>query len=89
MCWARAPSAMPAAAGFPRTRLRRRAQLQRGDGRIIDEEIKKIVDEAHDRAVQLLTENKDVLVRVAEALIERETIDGERTRHAHARRATA
>lgn len=44
--------------------------------RIIDEEVKKIVDEAHQRSVQILTDNKDVLVKVAEALIERETIDG-------------
>lgn len=44
--------------------------------RIIDEEVKKIVDEAHQRSVQLLTDNKDVLVKVAESLIERETIDG-------------
>lgn len=42
---------------------------------VIDEEIKSMVDEAHQRAVQILTEHKDVLVRVAEALIERETID--------------
>jgi cell division protease FtsH len=44
--------------------------------RIIDEEIKKIIDEAHSRAVQILTDRKDILVRVAEALIERETLDG-------------
>jgi cell division protease FtsH len=43
--------------------------------RIIDEEIKKIVDEAHQRAVQLLKVNRNVLNRVAEALIERETLD--------------
>lgn len=43
---------------------------------IIDTEVKKIVDEAHQRAVKILAENKDMLVRVAEALIERETIDG-------------
>ncbi|MCX7717089.1 MAG: ATP-dependent zinc metalloprotease FtsH [Candidatus Sumerlaeaceae bacterium] len=43
---------------------------------IIDEEIKKIISEAHRRAVQILTEHRDVLDRVAAALIERETIDG-------------
>lgn len=44
--------------------------------RIIDEEIKQIVDEAHERAVKLLEANKDVLIKVGEALIERETLDG-------------
>jgi cell division protease FtsH len=42
---------------------------------LIDREIKRIVDEAYERAKKLLTENKDVLIRVAEALIERETLD--------------
>ena len=42
---------------------------------IIDEEIKKIVDEAYGRAVSILTENREVLIRVSEALIERETLD--------------
>ncbi len=44
---------------------------------IIDQEIKSIVDEAHRRAVQILTDNRDLLTRVAETLIERETISGE------------
>jgi len=43
---------------------------------VIDAEIKKIVDEAHERAVNILTEHKDILIRVSEALIERETLDG-------------
>ncbi|MCX7019309.1 MAG: ATP-dependent zinc metalloprotease FtsH [bacterium] len=42
----------------------------------IDQEIKKIVDEAHQRAKDILSTNKDALVSVAEALIERETLDG-------------
>ena len=33
------------------------------------------MDEAHGRAMKLLTDNRDMLERVAEALIERETID--------------
>ncbi|MCX7963021.1 MAG: ATP-dependent zinc metalloprotease FtsH [Candidatus Sumerlaea chitinivorans] len=43
---------------------------------LIDQEIKRIVDEAYARAKDLLTQHKDALIRVAEALIERETIDG-------------
>ena len=44
---------------------------------IIDQEIKSIVDEAHRRALEILTEQKDLLVTVSEALIERETLSGE------------
>jgi cell division protease FtsH len=43
----------------------------------IDEEIKRILDEAHQKAQNLLRENKDKLDRIADALLERETIDGE------------
>jgi cell division protease FtsH len=43
---------------------------------IIDEEIKKFISQAHQRAVDILTQHRDVLDRVANALIERETIDG-------------
>ncbi len=43
---------------------------------IIDQEIKRIIDEAHERSVKILTDNREVLIRVSEALIERETIDG-------------
>lgn len=42
---------------------------------LIDREIKRIVDEAYERAKKLLTDHKDILIRVAEALIERETLD--------------
>jgi cell division protease FtsH len=44
---------------------------------IIDEEVKKIVDEAHQRAVSILTENRDKLEMVAQRLLEVETIDYE------------
>ena len=41
---------------------------------IIDEEVHKIIEEAHERAVQLLTEKRSVLDNMARLLIERETI---------------
>ncbi len=44
----------------------------------IDAEIKAIVDDAYARCTKLLTENMDALERVAQALLEEETIDGER-----------
>ena len=41
---------------------------------VIDEEVRKIVDAAHERAVQLLSANRRVLDNMARVLIERETI---------------
>ena len=41
---------------------------------IIDEEVHKIIESAHERAVKLLSENRAVLDNMARVLIERETI---------------
>ena len=41
----------------------------------IDKEIKRIVDEQYARAIKLLTDNRDMLDRLANELLERETID--------------
>jgi cell division protease FtsH len=43
--------------------------------RIVDEEVKRILDEAHRRAHDVLDENKDLLESIAQALLERETLD--------------
>jgi len=45
--------------------------------RDIDDEIKRLVEEAYTEAERLLKENMDILTRVAEALLLVETIDGE------------
>ncbi len=45
--------------------------------REIDEEVKRIIDEAYAEAERLLKENMETLTRVAEALLLVETIDGE------------
>jgi cell division protease FtsH len=42
----------------------------------IDEEMRRIVGDAHDEAVQLLAENRDRLDALAEALVQAETLDG-------------
>ncbi|HEX8176061.1 MAG TPA: ATP-dependent zinc metalloprotease FtsH [Pyrinomonadaceae bacterium] len=42
----------------------------------IDQEVKKIVSDQYDRAQQIIEENRDVMVRLSEALLERETLDG-------------
>jgi len=46
----------------------------------IDREVRKIVTEAYERATSLLEENRDALVRLAEALLEREVLDAEQIR---------
>jgi len=43
--------------------------------RLIDEEVKRIIDEAYDRAKVVLQERIDILHRIANALLERETLD--------------
>ena len=42
----------------------------------IDHEVRDIIKSAYDRCHNLLSENRDILVRVSEMLIERETIEG-------------
>ena len=42
--------------------------------KIIDQEMRKIIDEAHARATKLLTDNRQILDNMARVLIERETI---------------
>ncbi|MGI6192420.1 MAG: ATP-dependent zinc metalloprotease FtsH [Christensenellales bacterium] len=44
---------------------------------LIDEEIRAIVEEAYAKVEQMLTENAEAVHRVANALIEREKLDGE------------
>jgi cell division protease FtsH len=42
----------------------------------IDEEIRALIDEAHDEALEILVENADVLDALAEKLLEVETVEG-------------
>ncbi len=44
---------------------------------VIDEEVKRIALEAYERAKQVLSANRDALIRIAEALLEFESLDGE------------
>ena len=41
----------------------------------IDEEVRKFVLQGYDRAKGILSENRDALIRIAEALLERESLD--------------
>ena len=45
--------------------------------RQIDDEVKRIIDRAYERALTILRENKDKLDTLAKTLIERETVEGE------------
>ena len=42
----------------------------------IDEQVRNFVMQGYERAKGILTENKDALIRIAEALLERESLDG-------------
>jgi cell division protease FtsH len=44
---------------------------------IVDDEVKHFLDEAHEAARTILTENRLLLDQIAAALLERETIDRE------------
>jgi cell division protease FtsH len=44
---------------------------------LIDEEVRRIVDEAHEQVVALLTENRARLDSLVQALLEHETLDEE------------
>jgi cell division protease FtsH len=46
----------------------------------IDREIKRLIDEAHERAHLLLKEHRDKLDRLAAALLEKEVLDGDEVR---------
>lgn len=45
--------------------------------RAIDEEIRRLISEAHEKAKSILTQHKDTLSRLAKKLIEVETLEGE------------
>lgn len=44
--------------------------------RVIDEEIRKIIEKAEDTATRILTKRRSALEKLAKGLLERETIDG-------------
>lgn len=54
--------------------------------RLIDEEVKKITDRCYQRAQKILTDNRDILESMKQALVEYETIDSEQVDDLMARR---
>jgi cell division protease FtsH len=51
------------------------AEVSESTQRIVDEEVRRIVEEAHSEVVELLSLHRDKLDRLTEALLERETLD--------------
>ncbi|HEX7023587.1 MAG TPA: ATP-dependent zinc metalloprotease FtsH [Gemmatimonadales bacterium] len=54
-----------------------RREISERTAQMVDEEVKRLLDEAHGHARELLTAHRSLLDRIATALLERETLDGE------------
>ncbi len=54
-----------------------RREISERTAQMVDGEVKRLVDEAYARATTILAENRELLDRIADALLERETIDRE------------
>jgi cell division protease FtsH len=54
-----------------------RREISERTAQMVDTEVKRLIDEAYARAMQIISENRDLLDRIAVALLDRETIDRE------------
>ena len=54
-----------------------RSEISQATAKLVDEEVKRFIDEANARATQILTDNIDDLHKLAEALLEHETLSGD------------
>ena len=54
-----------------------RREVSEHTARLVDEEVKRILDEAHEKAREVLNEHQDLMNRIAEALLDRETLGAE------------
>ncbi|MEO6067978.1 MAG: ATP-dependent zinc metalloprotease FtsH [Gemmatimonadales bacterium] len=54
-----------------------RREVSEHTAKMVDEEVKRLLDEAHARARVVITDHRDVLDRIALALLERETLNTE------------
>ena len=57
--------------------LARPQSVSEATARVIDEEVRRFTDEGYEQARKILTDNKDKLIVLAEALLEFETLDGD------------
>ena len=60
--------------------LSQRRDVSEHTSQLVDQEIKRLLDEAHDRARGLIEVNQDLLKRIAQSLLDRETLDREEIR---------
>jgi cell division protease FtsH len=51
------------------------SEVSESTQQLVDEEVRRIVDEAHDEVVSLLSRHRDKLESLTNALLERETLD--------------
>jgi cell division protease FtsH len=54
-----------------------RREISERTAQMVDDEVKRLIDEAYARATIILSENRELLDRIAATLLERETIDRE------------
>jgi cell division protease FtsH len=54
-----------------------RREISERTAEMVDDEVKRLVDEAYAKATEIINENRELLDRIAVALLERETIDRE------------
>jgi cell division protease FtsH len=54
-----------------------RREISERTAQMVDDEVKRLIDEAYARATIILNENRGLLDRIAQALLDRETIDRE------------
>jgi cell division protease FtsH len=54
-----------------------RREISERTAQMVDGEVKRLVDEAYARATTIIMDNRELLDRIADALLERETIDRE------------
>ncbi|MFQ5689920.1 MAG: ATP-dependent zinc metalloprotease FtsH [Gemmatimonadota bacterium] len=54
-----------------------RREVSEKTAELVDEEVKRILDEAYEVTREVLQKNRDLLERVAQALLERETLDAD------------
>jgi cell division protease FtsH len=57
--------------------LQRHREVSEKTAQLVDGEVTRLLNESYERARRTLTENADLLQRVAQALLERETLSGE------------
>jgi cell division protease FtsH len=57
--------------------LQTRREVSERTAQLVDAEVSRVIKEAYNRAKETLSENMDLLHRVAEALLDRETLTGE------------